>query len=146
MHGEIPRKKQFKNRTKAQGTLWEREWNYRKRQRIGELPVRFCLLVMSELSHTVSPTWLPNQELNRDDGTDTLMWAGENHEESVLLNRQPRKAGIRRGGLPKRGADQLSIQFKWPALRTYIHVTLYALSWLYLYLGIHIYIRIHTRM
>lgn len=67
MHGEIPRKKQFKNRTKAQGTLWERERKDHKRQRIWELPVRFCLLVMSELSHTVSPTWLPNQELNRDD-------------------------------------------------------------------------------
>lgn len=27
---------------------------------------------------------------------------------------------------------------KWPALKTYIHVTSHRLSWLYLYLGIHI--------
>jgi hypothetical protein len=48
--------------SKSQGTVKKREWKKFKSQKIGDIALRLCLLVIPE----VSPTWLPKQKQNKD--------------------------------------------------------------------------------
>jgi hypothetical protein len=45
-------------------TLWKRGW-----KDFGEFAVKLCLLVTSENTLTVSPTWLLKWELDKDDSS-----------------------------------------------------------------------------